>query len=105
MTWRTGLERKVIEAGGNAEPVVDAGIIRCRHPRNPVRLQKGDELVAPDVEEDVSKIPALLDVYHIGDDCLEAQDALVKLAGLIQVKRRQANVRKSFVSHGCHSLR
>jgi hypothetical protein len=34
---------------------------------------KGDKLIAPDVEEDVSNAPAFFDVYRVGDYRLEAQ--------------------------------
>jgi hypothetical protein len=60
---RTGLERKMIEAGGDAEPAVDARIIFCRHVWNSVWFQKGDKLIASDIEKEVSKMPAFFDVY------------------------------------------
>src|SRR4029077_12571491 len=55
---RTGLERKMIEAGRNTEPAVDARIVIRRHARNVVRFHKGDELIVPDIEKDVSKASA-----------------------------------------------
>jgi hypothetical protein len=51
---RAGLEGKMIEAGGNAQPAVDARIVICRHAGNTVRFQKGDKLIVPDIEKDVS---------------------------------------------------
>jgi hypothetical protein len=101
---RAGFERKMIEGSGKTEPAVDARIVFCRHSWNPTRFQKGDTLTAPDIEKDVSEVPAFFDVYRVVDDRLESQNALVKLTGLVQVKRREADVRKTSVSHGCRSL-
>jgi len=93
----------MIEAGGNAEPAVDARIVFCRYVGNALRLQKGDELVAPDIEKHVSKEPAFLDVYRVGDDRFEAQNALVERAGLVEIARRETDVGKSSVTHFCYS--
>jgi hypothetical protein len=49
-------------------------------------------------------MPALFDLYRVGDDRLEAENALVKLAGLVEVEGREANMGKPSVSHDCHSL-
>jgi hypothetical protein len=73
------------------------------HVWNFVWFQKGDKLIAPDVEKDVSKVPAFLDLYRVGDDRLEPQNALVKLTGLVQVECRETDVRKSSVTHGHYS--
>jgi hypothetical protein len=100
---RTGLEGKMIKAGGDAEPAIDAGVIFCRHVRNSVWFQKSDKLIAPDIEKDVSKVPAFFDVYGVGDDRLEPQNALVELASLVEVERREANMGKPSVIHFCYS--
>src|SRR5262252_7928273 len=89
----------MIEAGGNAEPAVDARVVLCRHVWNSVWLQKGDELIAPDIEKDVSKVPAFFDLYRVGDDRLEPEDAFVKLAGPVEVESREADVGETFVAH------
>ncbi len=44
----------MIEAGGDAEPAVDARIVICQHADNAVRFQKGDKLIVTDIEKDVS---------------------------------------------------
>src|SRR6516165_3563650 len=95
----------MIEAGGNTEPAVDACVVLCRYVWNSVRFQKGDKLTAPDIEKEVSKVPTFFDLYRIGDDRFEPQHTLVKLAGLVEVKRRDANVGKSFVTHRYYSSR
>ena len=77
----------MIEAGGNTEPAVDACVVLCRYVWNSVRFQKGDKLTAPDIEKEVSKVPAFFDLYRVGDDRFEAQNALVKLAGLVEIER------------------
>jgi hypothetical protein len=82
---RTGLERKMIEAGWHTEPVVDARVIFHRHVWNPIRFQKGDKLIAPNIKKDVSKVPAFFDVYRVGDDRFEPQNTLVKRPGLVEV--------------------
>src|SRR5882757_1672387 len=97
---RAGLEGKMIEAGGNAEAAVDARIVSCRYVGNVLRFQKGDQLIAPDIEKEVPNAPAFLDSQRVGDDWLEAQDTLVKRAGPIEVKCREANVGKSAIAHG-----
>ena len=89
----------MIEAGGNPEAAVDARIVFCRHVWNSVWFQKRDQLVAPDIEKEVSKVPALLDLYRVGDNRLETQNALVKLTRLVEVKRRETNVRNSSMRH------
>jgi len=66
-------------------------------------FQKGDELIAPDIEKEVSKASAFFDLYRVGDDRLEAQNALVKLLGLVQVECRETDVGKSSVTHGHYS--
>jgi hypothetical protein len=58
---RTGLESKMIEAGGNTEPAINARIELCRHIWTVVRFQKGDRLIVPDIEKDVPKQPAFFD--------------------------------------------
>ena len=64
---RTGLEGKMIKAGGDTEPPIDARIAFCRHVWNSVWFQKGDKLIAPDIEKEVSKVPAFFDIYRVGD--------------------------------------
>src|SRR6267378_5313372 len=90
----------MIEAGGNTEPTVDARIVFCRHVWNAVRFQKGDELIAPDIKKDVAKVPALFNLYRIGDDRFEPQNAFVELSGLVEVECRETNVGKSSMAHG-----
>jgi hypothetical protein len=90
----------MIEAGWDTEPAVDAGIVFCGHIRNSLRFQKSDKLITSDIEEEVSKTPALFDPYRVGDDRFEAQNAFVKRTGLVEVEGREANVGKSSVSHG-----
>jgi hypothetical protein len=95
----------MIEAGRNAEPSVDARIVFFRDVRNALRFQKGDELIAPDIEKDVSKTPAFLDLYRIGDDRFEAQNSFVKLTGLVEVEGRETDMGKSSMGHGYCSWR
>ena len=52
---RSGLEGKMIEPGGDAEPAVDFRIVICRQVWNSMRFQKADKLIAPDIEKDVSR--------------------------------------------------
>jgi len=68
---RTGLESKMIEASGNTQPAIDARVVFCRHVWNSVWLQKGNKLIAPDIEKEVAKVPAFFDVYRVGDYRLE----------------------------------
>jgi hypothetical protein len=82
----------MIEAGGNTEPAVDACVIFSRHIRNSLRFQKGNKLITPDIEKEVSKTPAFFDLYRIGDNRFKPENALVKFTGLVQVKRRETNV-------------
>jgi hypothetical protein len=102
---RAGLEGKVIKAGGNTEPTVDARIIVRRYARDALGFQESDELTAPDIEKEVAKPAAFFDRYRVGDDWLEAQNTFVKLAGLVEIERRETDVGKSSMSHGCYSLR
>jgi hypothetical protein len=95
----SGLEGKMIEAGRNTEPAVDAGVVFCRHVWNSVWFQKGDQLIAPDIEKEVSKVPALLDLDRVGDNRLKSKNALVELASFVEVKCRVTNVGNSSVSH------
>ena len=69
---RTGLERKMIEASGDTEPAVDAGIVFCRHIWNSLRFQKGDQLIVPDIEKEVSKVAAFFNLNRVRDYWLEA---------------------------------
>jgi hypothetical protein len=71
----------------------------CRHVCNAVRFQKGDQLIAPDIEKQMPQMSAFLDLYRVGDDRLKAKDALVKLAGLVQIECRETNMGKSSVTH------
>ena len=48
---RAGLESKMIEAGGNAEPAVDPGIVFRGNIGNSIRFQKGNKLTAADIEK------------------------------------------------------
>ena len=63
-----------------------------------MRLEKGNELIASDIEKEVSEVSAFFDPYRVGDDRLEPQHALVKPAGLVEVECRETNVGKSSVS-------
>jgi hypothetical protein len=40
---------------------------------------------------------AFLDRYGVADDRLKAEHAFIKLAGLVEVERRKAYMRESFV--------
>src|SRR3981189_230343 len=93
----------MMEGGRNTESVVDTRIVLCRHVRNSARLEKGDKLTAPDIEKEVPEASTFFDLYRVGDDRLEPQHPLVKLTGLVQVKRRQPNVGKSSMTHGYSS--
>ena len=57
----------MIKAGGDTEPPIDARIVFRRHIWNSVWFQKGDKLIAPDIEKEVSKVPAFFDIYRVGD--------------------------------------
>jgi hypothetical protein len=87
----------MIEAGGNAEPAVDPGIVFCGYIGNSVRFQKGDELTAAGIEKHVPQVTAFCDRYRVGDNRLETQHALVKRAGLVEVEGRETDMRKSLV--------
>ena len=100
---RTGLEGKMIEARRYAEPAVDACIVFCRHVRNALWFQKGDELIAPDIEKEVSKASAFFDLYRVGDDRFETQNTLVELTSLVQVKGRETDMGKPSMPHGYYS--
>jgi hypothetical protein len=89
---RAGLESKMIEAGEDTEPAIDARIVICRHIRNSLRFQKGNKLITPDIEKEVSKAPAFFDLDRVGDDRFKPQNTLVKFTGLVQVECREANV-------------
>jgi hypothetical protein len=45
-------------------------------------------------------VPALLDLYRVGDDRPKPQNALVDLTSLVEGKCRETNVGKSSVTHG-----
>jgi hypothetical protein len=64
-----------------------------------LRFQKGDKLIAPDIKKEVSKATAFFNLYRVGDDRLEAQNALVKLTRLVEIEGRQTNVGNSSVIH------
>jgi hypothetical protein len=55
----------MIEGGWNTESAVDACIVIRRYAGNSLRLQKGDQLIVPDIEKDVPKAPAFLNLYRI----------------------------------------
>src|SRR5262245_39737999 len=93
----------MVEAGGDTEPPIDARIVVCRHVRDSVRFHEGNKLIAPDIKKEMSKMTAFFDVYRIGDDRFEPQNTLVKLARLVEVERRKANVGKPSVTHFCYS--
>src|SRR6516165_9831520 len=96
---RPGLESKMIEARGNAEPAVDPRIVFCGYIGNSVRFQKGDKLAAAHIEKHVPQVAAFFDRYRVGDNRLETQHALVKRAGLVEVEGREPDMRKSLVCH------
>ena len=50
-----------------------------------MRFQKGDKLIAPDIEKEVSKVTAFFDLNRVRDDRYEAQNTLVKLTGFVEV--------------------
>jgi hypothetical protein len=41
----------------------------------------------PDIQKEVSKVPAFFDLNRVRDYRLEPQNALVKLTGLVEVER------------------
>jgi hypothetical protein len=82
--------------------VIDACVIVCRYAWDSLRFQEGDQLIAPDIEKEVAKPAAFFDRYRVRDDGLESKNAFVKGTGLVEVKRRQANVGKSSVTHFCY---
>ena len=100
---RAGLESKMIEAGGNAEPAVDPRIVFCGYIGNSVRFQKGNKLTAADIEKHMPQVAAFFDRYRVGDNRLETQHALVKRAGLVEVEGREADMRKASVFHLSYS--
>jgi len=89
---QAGLESKMIEAGGNAEPAVDPRIVFCGYVGNSVWFHKGDKLTAADIEKHVPQVTAFFDRYRVGDNRSETQHTLVKRAGLVEVERRQTDV-------------
>src|SRR5882672_10762496 len=89
----------MIEGGGNTESAVDPRIVACGYVRNSARFQKGDELIAPDIEKDMPQRPAFFDLYRVRDDRLEAQDTLVKCTRLVQIEGRETDVGNSSVTH------
>ena len=68
---RAGLESKMIEASGDAEPAVDSRIVFCGYIGNAVRFQKGNELTAADIEKHMPQVAAFFDRYCVGDNRLE----------------------------------
>ena len=52
-------------------------------------------MIAPDIEKEVPKLAAFFDRDRVGDDRFESQDTFIKLPGLVEVKRREADVGKS----------
>src|SRR5262245_17161833 len=94
----------MIETGRHTQSAVDTGVVFRRHARNSLRLQKGDKLVAPRIEEDVAQPSAFFDLYGVGDYRFKSQHMLVKLAGLVELKCGKTDVGKSFVTHGYNSL-
>src|SRR6516225_9964885 len=99
LSRRAGLESKMIEAGGNAEPAVDPRIVLCGYIGNSVRFQKGNKLTAADIEKRVPQLAAFFDRYLIGDNRLETQHTPVKRAGLVEVEGREADMREASVCH------
>jgi hypothetical protein len=82
----------MIEARGNTESAIDARIVFCRHSRNSLGFQKGDELVTPGIEKDVPQSSALFDLYRVTGNRFESENAFVKLTGLVQIQCRQPDV-------------
>ena len=64
---------------------------------------ESDQLIAAGVEEDMTDAPALADVDDVAADRLEPEHALVKLACLVEVERRQPDMREALVRHGVTS--
>jgi hypothetical protein len=71
-----------------------------RHAGHVARFHEGQQLVAPDVEEDMPQAAAFGDAQGVGDDGLEAQDVLVEGPRLVEVEGREADVGKALVAHG-----
>jgi hypothetical protein len=64
---------------------IPTAIYFCRLVRNSLRFQKGDKLIARDIEKEVSKVTAFFDLNRVRDDRFEAQNTLVKLTGFVEV--------------------
>jgi hypothetical protein len=62
----------MIEARRNTEAAVNACIVLCRDIRNAARFEKGDKLIAPNIEEKVPKAPTLFGLYRVRNDGFEA---------------------------------
>jgi hypothetical protein len=58
----------VIEGGRDAEAPVDARVEVMRDLRHAVGLQEGQELVAPDIEEEMAEPSAFSDLQAVGGD-------------------------------------
>src|SRR5215813_12698161 len=89
----------MIKGRRNTEAAVDPRIVFGGNIGNSVRFEKADTLTAADIEKQMPQITAFFDLYRNIIDRLETQHPLVKCAGLVEVERREANMRKSFVFH------
>jgi hypothetical protein len=101
---RPGLESKMIKGCGNTKAAVDPRIVFCGYIGNSARFQKANELTAADIEKHMPQVTAFFDRHRVGANRLETQHALVERAGLVEVERRKADMRKSSVfplSYSC----
>src|SRR5262249_28432694 len=97
--FRAGLEREVVEAARHPEPTVDSRVVPCRYAGHSTRLHEGDELVAPGVEEDMADLPTFLDRDGVAAHRFESEDALVEVTSLVEIQRRQTDMREPLVGH------
>ena len=95
---RARLEGEVIKRARHPEPAVDARVVLSGNARDTARLHERQELIAPRIEEDVADAPALLDLDDVAAHGLEPQHVFVEVAGLVEVQRRQPDVREPFVA-------
>jgi hypothetical protein len=106
-----GREMAYVEAGEgdpivrNPESPIDAGIELSGYLRDSARLHKSNELVASGIEKHVPDAPALFNLYGVCHYGSEAENHLVKLPRLVQVKGGKTYMGKSFMTHDWHSKR
>src|SRR5215813_11476907 len=90
----------MIKGSRHTESAVDPGIIFCRYVWHSACLQKGEQLITPDIEKHVPNTSAFFDLDRVSDDGRKAQHAFVKLASLVKVKGGKADMGKYSLLHG-----